>query len=104
MPTTPAAFPPSPQRACARCEGHVTGIRSLDADGLRAGRPVQQPDHLLADAVQVSAELDEHLGGDSLALADEPEQDVLGADVVVAELERLTQRELKDPLGPRCER
>ena len=51
----------------------------------------QQLDDLLADAAEVGAELDEHLGGDALALADEAEQDVLGADVVVAELQRFAQ-------------
>ena len=65
---------------------------------------VEQLDDLLADLVQVGAELDEHLRGDALTLADEPEQDVLGADVVVAELQRLAQRELEDLLGARGER
>ena len=65
---------------------------------------VEQLDDLLADLVQVGAELDQHLGGDALALADQPEQDVLGADVVVAELQRLAQRELEHLLGPRRER
>ena len=51
---------------------------------------------------QVGAELHEHLGGDALALTDEAEQDVLGADVVVAELQRLAQRQLEDLLGPRA--
>jgi hypothetical protein len=37
---------------------------------------------LLADQGQVGAEADEHLGGDALALADEPEEHVLGADEV----------------------
>ena len=39
------------------------------------------------------------LGCDTFTLADEAEQDVLGADVVVAELQRLPQRELEDLLG-----
>ena len=64
----------------------------------------EQLDHLLADPVQVGAQLDQHLGGDALALADQAEQDVLGADVVVAELQRLTQRQLQHLLGPRRER
>ena len=51
----------------------------------------QQLDDLLTDAAQVGAELHEHLGGDALALADEAEEDVLGADVVVAELQGLAQ-------------
>jgi len=46
-------------------------------------------DDLLADTGQVGAQADEDLGGDTLALAHEPEQHVLGADVVVAELQRL---------------
>src|SRR5215475_4282908 len=64
---------------------------------------VQQLDHLLADPVQVGAQLDKHLGSDALALADEAKQDVLGADVVVAELQRLSQRKLKHLLGTRGE-
>ena len=63
----------------------------------------QQLDDLLADPGQVGAELDEDLGGDALALADEAEQDVLGADVVVAELQGLAERQLEDLLGPRGE-
>ena len=64
----------------------------------------EQLDDLLAHAGQVGAELDEHLGGDALALADEAEEDVLGADVVVAELQRLAQRQLEHLLGARGER
>ena len=69
----------------------------------RAGVARQQLDDLLAHPGQVGAELDEHLGGDALALADEAEQDVLGADVVVAELQRLAQRQLEHLLGARRE-
>ena len=53
---------------------------------------------------EIGAELHEHLRGDAFALADEPEQDVLGADVVVAELQRLAQRQLEDLLRARRER
>ena len=53
---------------------------------------------------EVGAELHEHLRGDAFALADQPEEDVLGADVVVAELQRLAQRELEDLLGAGGER
>ena len=77
--------------------------------GLLAGWPPrralvarEQLDDLLADPRQVGAELHEHLGGDALALTDEAEQDVLGADVVVAELQRLAERQLEDLLGPRA--
>ena len=66
---------------------------------LAAGVARQQLDHGLTDAVEVGAELLQHLRGDALALADQPEQDVLGADVVVTELQRLTQRQLQDLLG-----
>src|SRR5262249_2845123 len=41
---------------------------------------------------------------DALTLPDEAEQDVLGADVVVSELKRLSQRQLEDLLGARRER
>jgi hypothetical protein len=64
----------------------------------------QQLDHLLADPAGVSAQLDQHLGGDVLALADQAEQDVLGADGVVAQLQRLRQRQLQDLRGARSER
>ncbi len=60
----------------------------------------QELDDLLADTVEVSAELLEDLGGHALALPDQAEQDVLGADVVVAELQRLAERQLEDLLGP----
>ena len=69
-----------------------------------AGRTLitgQQLDDLLAHAAEVGAELDEDLGGDAFALADEPEEDVLGADVVVAELQRFAQRQLEHLLGTR---
>jgi hypothetical protein len=62
----------------------------------------EQLDDLLAHPVQVGAELDQHLGGDALALTDEAEQDVLGADVVVAELQRLAQGQLEHLLGARA--
>ena len=71
---------------------------------LAAGVAGQQLDDLLAHAGQVGAELDEHLGGDALALADQAEQDVLGADVVVAELQRLAQRQLEHLLRAGRER
>src|SRR5262249_37302643 len=64
----------------------------------------QQLDDLLADAIEVGAKLDQHLGGHALALTDQAKQDVLGADVVVAELQRLAQGELQDLLCARRER
>ena len=63
----------------------------------------QQLDDLLTDPVEVGAELDQHLRCDTLALTDQAEQDVLGADVVVAELQRLAQAQLENLLGARGE-
>ena len=70
---------------------------------LRARVTREQLDDLLADARQVGAELHEHLRGDAFALADQAEEDVLGADVVVAELQRFAQRELEHLLRARRE-
>ena len=77
------------------------GLLGAAAGALVAG---EELDDLLADPGQVGAELHEHLGGDALALADQPEEDVLGADVVVAELQRLAERQLEDLLGAGRER
>ena len=52
----------------------------------------EELDHRLAHLVQVRAELLENLGGNTLTLADEAEEDVFGPDVVVPDLQRLTQR------------
>ena len=59
---------------------------------------------MLAHSVEVRPELLQDLGGHALALVDQAKEDVLGADVVVSELERLAERELQDLLGPRRER
>src|SRR5690606_28101647 len=88
------------RRARRRALGGPAGRDGLLAT-LVAG---DQLDHLLAHAVEVGAELGQHLGGDTLALTDEAEQDVLGADVVVAELQRLAERQLEHLLGARGER
>ena len=71
---------------------------------LLALEAAEQLDDLLADPVEVGAELLQDLGRDALALPDQAEQDVLGADVGVAELERLAERELEHLLGARRER
>jgi hypothetical protein len=60
-------------------------------------------DHLRADLAGVRVEVLEHARGDTLALAEQAEQKVLGADVVVAELASLLQRELEHALGARGE-
>src|SRR5215469_5874803 len=61
-------------------------------------------DDLVPHPAQVLAQAGEHLGRHAVALPDQAEQDVLGPDVVVAELQRLPQRELQYLLGPRGER
>src|SRR5690606_989217 len=79
------------------------GLVAADRHLLLALVAREQLDDLLAHAVEVGAELDEHLGGDALALADEAEQDVLGADVAVAELQRVAQAPREQLLGARGE-
>ena len=64
----------------------------------------QHPDDLVADLLRVGVEVEQDAGRDALVLAHEAEQDVLGADVVVAEAERLAQGELEHLLGARRER
>ena len=93
-----------------RALGRLTGAAALtDAGGrgraallpARAAALVagQELDDLLADAAEISAELHEHLSRHTLALTDEAKEYVLRADVVVAELQRLAKRELKNFLG-----
>ena len=78
---------------------------ALDLANLRARRVAGQDlDHGLANAVEIGAELLQDLRCDALALADQPEQDVLGPDVVVPQLQRLAERELEDLLGAGRER
>ena len=55
-------------------------------------------------SVQVGAQGDENLSSDTFALSDKSQQDVLGPDVVVPELHRLTEGELEDLLSARRER
>ena len=78
--------------------------RPLGLLGRAGGRGLRQDaDDLVADLVQVHAEALQHARGDPLALAHEAEQEVLGADVVVAEAARLVDGQLDDPLGARRE-
>ena len=70
----------------------------------RRHRAAELPDHLVAHRVRVGAEIPQDLGRDPLVLADEPEQQMLGADVVVPEREALAQRQLEHLLRARCER
>ena len=83
------------------CPGaeHTGGGGFLAAEPTRA----QQLDDLLTDPAEVGAEALQDGGGHAFALAHDTEEHVLGADVVVTELQRLAQRELEDLLGPRRE-
>lgn len=83
--------------------GLATTAAGTRLGGLLALVAAQQLDDLLTHARQLGAQLDQHLGGHALAFADQAEQDVLGADVVVAELQRFAQRQFQHLLGSRGE-
>src|ERR1700722_143399 len=87
-----------------RAAGLATTASGTGLRGLLALVAAQQLDHLLAHPGQLGAQLDQHLGGNALTLTDQTEQNVLGADVVVAELKRLAQAQLQNLLGARGER
>ena len=64
----------------------------------------EHADDLVADLLGVGVEVEQDPCGDTLVLTHEPEQDVLGADVVVAERERFAQRQLEHLLRAGRER
>src|SRR5213078_4633918 len=64
----------------------------------------EHADDLVANLVCVGVEVEQDARRDAFVLAHEAEQDVLGADVVVAEAQRFAQRELQDLLRARRER
>ncbi len=87
----------------------LRGLRLLAAGPaararLAAAGAGEHADDLVADLLGVGVEVEQDPRGDALVLADEAEQDVLGADVVVAEGQRLAQRELQHLLRARRER
>ena len=63
----------------------------------------QHADDLVADLLGVGVEVEQDARGDAFVLAHEPEQDVLGADVVVSERQRLAEGQLEDLLRARRE-
>ena len=81
----------------------VLELRFVSCAGPTDERLGQDADDLVADLVEVHAEGLEDAGGDALALADEAQEQVLGADVVVAEAARLVDGELDDALRARGE-
>ena len=97
------------------CTGGVGQVDAELVDGRGLARPLglgrraggralrQDADDLVADLVEVDAERLEDTGGDPLALADEAEEQVLRADVVVTEAAGLVDGQLDDPLGARGE-
>src|SRR5206468_6880435 len=72
--------------------------------GPRVVLAAEQRQSLLPDLVEPGAERFEDLRGDRLPLFHEAEQQMLGADVVVAELPRFLDGELQHALGLRRER
>ena len=77
------------------------------ARGVNGGEPVGavpgQADgllDLLADGLEGDPERLERLGRDALALVDQPEKDVLGADEAVVEQARFLLRQHQHPPGP----
>ena len=66
--------------------------------------PGEQLDDALHDAIVVDTEVVEHPRRDTITFAEEPDQEVLGADVVVPELERGRQRQFERAHRTRRER
>jgi hypothetical protein len=64
----------------------------------------EHADDLVADLLGVGVEVEQDARRHALVLAHQPQQDVLGADVVVAQRQRLAQRQLQHLLGARRER
>ena len=86
-----------PQRVDRGCLARALGL--LGRAG--RGRLRQDADDLVAHLVQVDAQALQDARGDALALADETQQEMLRADVVVAEAAGLVDRQLDHPLGAR---
>src|SRR5438552_7453582 len=90
-------------------------VEQLGALGLLAGGAAgaalltpagagEHADDFIANLLGVGVEVQQNTCRDSFVLAHETEQDVLGADVVVAERQGLAERELEDLLRARGER
>ena len=82
---------------------HAAGVGQIALAG-GIGAAAVAMDHVdsgRTQFAQVDIHLDEHLGAHALAFADQAEQDVLGADIAVTELQRLAQTQLQHLLGVR---
>ncbi len=75
------------------------GVKGMWPDRRRAALADDLLD-LAAHGLERDAERLERLGGDAFALVDQPEQDVLGADVVVVEQACFFLRQDDDTAGP----
>ena len=60
-------------------------------------------DYLLSNSIEVCPKFYKDLCCNSITFANQAEEYVFGADVVVSELKRFAQREFKDFLRSRCE-
>ena len=101
----PTGAPAASRWASARTSS-AAGVRApagLPGRG-SAARLGRDGEDRLADVLQRRPVLDEDLRRHAPALADDAQHDVLGADVVVLEPQRLAQRQLHDLLRPRGER
>jgi hypothetical protein len=86
-------------RPCRRADAATAAGAGRAFFALDAG--AEQVEDLLADLFELEAQVHQHLGGDAVLLAQQAEQQVLGADVVVVEVAGLFDRVLDDLLGPR---
>src|SRR5262249_54896795 len=77
--------------------------RALRA-ALAAAGAREHPDDLVPDLLRVRVEVEQDARRDAFVLAHEAEQDVLGADVVVAERQGFTECQFENLLGARGER
>src|SRR5438093_12592154 len=71
---------------------------------LAAAGTGQHADDLVANLVRIRVEVEQDARGDALVLTDEAEQDVLGADVVVPQRERLAECQFEHLLRARRKR
>src|SRR6266498_949321 len=86
----------------------LRALRLLARSAARAllppARAGEHADDLVANLFGIGVEVEQDACRDTLVLAYEAEQDVLGADVVVTQRERLAQRQLENLLRARGER
>ena len=62
----------------------------------------EQIEHLFADVFQAQVQIHQHLRGYAVLLAKQPQQQVLGTDVVMVQVAGFLDGVLDDFLGPRC--